>query len=520
MDVNRWMAADLAARDLAGRRERPNSAAMFFTLIVVTAVCLASYGLVLGRWRVERRRIDRDAWAMVLRAGQNLATRDFVTPQVLASLRGKLAERFPDNPQVIRAITPYRSCKDRIQTFSYKGQRADLTGRTVHFDESGPDLYLSGQTIPEPGRGFSQGNEEGLIFSPRAIAKLGLEPPPPLPFRVSVDVGVTTREVDVIGIFERNLPDHYEFLITEGFERRLMRGDPEFSYVISGPLPPRWREGAGAIAWDERDAWRDLPREIVDRLEVVELVDDRLRLQASSSFDASTGAVRTTLAESAWEKLLAELAMAMRSRTDVDSKEFVKFHADGNAEVDVEAPYDLVNVYVREAGALGPAADVCDEIINVGGQGTVNRDVIRRLESIDVRLRDSMRTVHYQQAVIVLLSAFTLLVLQIFRAIGKTSEVGMLRAMGMKRRQVVAFIILQACFLAVAGALFGITLGGGAALAVSFSTYENREESIAGVAVPWQLLASIASGTVTITMMSGFLSAWRWFVHEPARLMR
>jgi hypothetical protein len=510
----------LAARDLAGRREWATSLAMLSTIVVVTAVCLASYCLVRGRWQVERRRVDREAWALVLRVGNSLTTRGTMNESVLATLREKLATRFADAPQAIRAIHPYRSCVDRIQLFSRGSTRASLRGRTVYFDANGPDLYLSGHSVDPPESLFQDADDEGILLTPQALEKLGLPPDTSPSFTLTAEVVVDAMPVKVVGVFRENLPDHYDFVLTEGYERKLMLGDPDYEYILTGELPAAWQSGDGAVDWQAPDGWLRLPQAITSLLDSVELLDGRLRLQAKSYFDGATNSVRSSLSRSQWRQLLDDIATEMARRTGVASQSFTRLDTDAQVDDSLTTAYDMVNVYVRDASALGPAADICDEVVNIDGQGTVNRDVIRRLESIDARLRDSMDTIHVQQTVIVLLSAFTLSVLQIFRAIGKTSEVGMLRAMGMKRRQVISFIACQAFLLAAIGACLGMLLGGAAALGLSASHSDTLEDALLGVGLTWQLPVLIGSGALIVTLASGFLASSRWFVQEPARLMR
>lgn len=511
---------ELAPRDLWGRRDWVTSATMLGTVVVVTAVCLASYGLVLGHWNVERKRIDRDAWALVLRVGNAQSTRGDITPELLEQLRNRLRERFAADPTVIRAIHPYRTCVDRISLFTYGQTTAELRGRTIHWDEKGLDLYLSGQEIAAPGTTFTSATDRGILITPKGLRKLGITSPPSPPFTLAAEIRIEQVPLNVIGIFQNDLPDHYDFVIPEQFEQTLLHGDPVSDYIVSEELPAEWLSGVGAIDWTDSSAWRTLPPEITDRLEGVELFGDRLRLQARVYFDETTNDVKSTLARSQWENLLRAIGAEMKRRTQIASTRFAELDSEGRATHAAAHAYDLVNVYMRKAEALSPAADICDALVPFDGQGTVNRDVIRRLASIDERLRESLRTIHVQQAVIVALSSLSLIVLQVFRALGKTREIGMLRAMGMKRRQVVGFIFLQAGMLAGIGAVFGLALGAATALGASLARYDSWQDAWAGVCIPWELPIAIVLGAFIVTLISGYLASWRWFIAEPASLMR
>lgn len=522
MPGNHVLTSAMAAHDLAGRRELATTVAMLGSILVVTAACLASYALVLGNWRVERSRIDRDAWSLVLRVGNSLSTRGLVTSELIAQIKARLAAEIDGDGEVIRAVHPYRTCRDRIELFFQENFVVDLVGRTVYFDETGQrDLYLHERALQPGGKELLTAKDKGILLAPRALKKLGLGTTPELPFSLNVEVLAKKQSIDVIGVFNEDLPDRYDFVITEGYESILTQGETSSTYVLSSQLPDAWLAGPGSLNLEEDLIQDQLPAEISNHLEAVELHDNQLRLQARSYFDPNSNAVQSELSLSQWRDLLVAIESEMRKRTGVGCDGFEQPLINALPQFESEQAYDFVNVYVREASALAPAADICDQLIpGIDGEGTVNRDVIARLGSIDSRLQESMRTVSVQQVVIIAMAAFTLTVLQIFRAFGKTREIGMLRAIGMKRRQVLSFVVIQSALLSGLGTLIGLLMGVCTAILISWYSYDSLDESLLGVHLPYQLLVSIVLGALVITLLSGFLAAWPWIFREPAKLMR
>ena len=118
-----------------------------------------------------------------------------------------------------------------------------------------------------------------------------------------------------------------------------------------------------------------------------------------------------------WLELLDELGRSLAERTGTPGPAFTRKATDDHQRSPPpdyrEAAKDLVNVYVYDIDDLRAAADACDEVIQWNEEGTVNRDVIERLEAIDETLNASLRTITVYQCVVAGLGFLTLAVVQI-----------------------------------------------------------------------------------------------------------
>ena len=84
--------------------------------------------------------------------------------------------------------------------------------------------------------------------------------------------------------------------------------------------------------------------------------------------------------------------------------------------------------------------------------------------------------------IIALIGIVNTLVLSVFE---RTHEIGLLRAVGMKRRQIRAMIRSESVILAVFGAIIGIVVGTGLGIALSWSL---KAQGITNISVPWSSL--------------------------------
>lgn len=87
----------------------------------------------------------------------------------------------------------------------------------------------------------------------------------------------------------------------------------------------------------------------------------------------------------------------------------------------------------------------------------------------------------------------------------RTRELGLLRAIGMRRRQLMQMITVESVVIAVFGALLGVLVGVGLGSAV---VYVLREE-IAVLAMPWTSLAAFFGAAVLIGLLAAVLPAIR-----------
>jgi putative ABC transport system permease protein len=99
----------------------------------------------------------------------------------------------------------------------------------------------------------------------------------------------------------------------------------------------------------------------------------------------------------------------------------------------------------------------------------------------------------------------------------RTREIGILRALGWRRWQVVVLIQLEACVLGLGGGLLGIA-GGWCALHL-LSTLP-QTASVVTASLPWPLLAEALGIAVLAGLIAGALPAWRGAQLSPVAALR
>ncbi len=109
--------------------------------------------------------------------------------------------------------------------------------------------------------------------------------------------------------------------------------------------------------------------------------------------------------------------------------------------------------------------------------------------------------------IIALIGIVNTLLLSVFE---RTREIGLLRAVGMRQRQVRSMVRCEAVILAVFGAIIGIVIGTGMGIALVASL---QHEGITQIAVPWSSLAAF----LVLSMLLGLVAA-TWPARRAARM--
>ena len=209
----------------------------------------------------------------------------------------------------------------------------------------------------------------------------------------------------------------------------------------------------------------------------------------------------------------------------------VKFALTGPSTVRIGGVYQanaLIGSYLVSTGFFGshfshqsPAA----LLLRTGGSGTVDHDVTNALApypNAQVQTRaqfEQAQTPSFNQllglvyallalaVLIALIGIVNTLMLSVFE---RTREIGLLRAVGMKRRQVRTMIRSEAVILAIFGALIGIVIGTGMGIALVSSL---KQQGITDTVVP-------VSSLVVFLVLAGLLGllAASWPARRAARL--
>ena len=99
----------------------------------------------------------------------------------------------------------------------------------------------------------------------------------------------------------------------------------------------------------------------------------------------------------------------------------------------------------------------------------------------------------------------------------RTREIGILRALGWSRWQILAHIETEAVALGLAGGLVGIVLGWGALRALATLP---RTASLVSASRHWPLLAEAVGVAVVAGLLAGALPAWRAGQLSPVDALR
>jgi len=98
----------------------------------------------------------------------------------------------------------------------------------------------------------------------------------------------------------------------------------------------------------------------------------------------------------------------------------------------------------------------------------------------------------------------------------RTREIGILRAIGFRKRHIIQIVLAEAGFLSLLGGLLGFFLGMGAA--VNFGSVLVKAQ----VQIPWQsnLLVYALGGSLLIGLVASLYSAWKAARLDPTESLR
>jgi putative ABC transport system permease protein len=120
---------------------------------------------------------------------------------------------------------------------------------------------------------------------------------------------------------------------------------------------------------------------------------------------------------------------------------------------------DMYNVYVREGADPHAVRAAIDRAIAEKYNVFVltNADLKAKIRRM---IDDSFTMVRLQELIAILVALLGLLNTLLIAVLERTREIGVLRAVGARRRQVALSIVVEAMLMGVAGAVLGVLLGG------------------------------------------------------------
>jgi len=230
-------------------------------------------------------------------------------------------------------------------------------------------------------------------------------------------------------------------------------------------------------------------------------------------------------------ELLIDSTTAKSKHLSVGGTVPVKFAETGSSVLRIGGIYQanaLIGSYLVSAGffvAHYSNPSLAALLLSTNGRGTVTKDVTNALApypNVVVQTRAQFEQAQVANVNQVLGLVYALLALAVIIALigivntlmlsvfERTREIGLLRAVGMKRRQVRTMIRSEAVILAIFGAIIGIIIGTGMGIALVSSL---KQQGITDTVVP-------ASSLVIFLVLAGLLGlvAASWPARRAARL--
>lgn len=500
-----------AIQDLWAPGARRTTIAVFLTILLISAFTLAAYGLAIGSARVDCYRIEKDPLALCLLVGDRINTKGKVTATVRDMLDATVSDSIPDKA-AYRGCFPFRVNEFFVNRVDGRGMTA-LLARTILIEEERRDPLMQSRPLRPGGRDFDGPADKGIIVSPRMLAELGLPQSLEQLDFVEIQVSGQLLEIAVLGIMQDDLPGALDFVIPEAYEQMLTTTDPKpLQWVFTNAMPQDWPQPSNFPAPIKGmfNTWKmDLP--------LMESQEDGRRilmLQSRRPDDEWP-----TFA--AWGRYARRLMTEMEKLGYSTNKEFTKLDHRGQLE-ELQAKQlskncDMAGLYFTDTDQLTPAANACDRVAEV--HGTVNRDVIDQLESIAGQREVALGIVTIFEAVVMVMAGWNLIVIQVLRAAQKTTEAGMLKAIGMTRGLLFSLVLIEAALVWAIASGLGILTGWIAGNKMSLRWYADPQEGIIGYDCSLTLLLAVLLGSCAFCLLSSLFATWAWHRNSPAKLL-
>ncbi|WP_276271441.1 ABC transporter permease [Haloarcula litorea] len=117
-----------------------------------------------------------------------------------------------------------------------------------------------------------------------------------------------------------------------------------------------------------------------------------------------------------------------------------------------------------------------------------------------------------------LVAGISILNVMLMSTVERREEIGVLRAVGYQKRDVLKVMLTEATLLGVAGGLAGVLLSLAAGLAINHYTVGDAT-AVFRVANAWYLVSAFGFGVVT-SILSGLYPAWKAASEEPVEALR
>jgi putative ABC transport system permease protein len=134
------------------------------------------------------------------------------------------------------------------------------------------------------------------------------------------------------------------------------------------------------------------------------------------------------------------------------------------------------------------------------------QDRTQLIESQEDQINLFINMLYLLLAVAVLVALLGIVNTLALSVLERTSEIGVLRAIGMRRGQVSSMIVVESVIIAIFGALLGLAAGTGIGYVLIRSL---ADEGLTSFAVPWGSLLVFLVFAVALGILAALLPAWR-----------
>jgi putative ABC transport system permease protein len=117
-----------------------------------------------------------------------------------------------------------------------------------------------------------------------------------------------------------------------------------------------------------------------------------------------------------------------------------------------------------------------------------------------------------------LVAGISILNVMLMSTVERREEIGVLRAVGYQKRDVLKVMLMEATLLGVSGGLIGVVLSVAAGLAINHYTVGDAM-AVFRLANAWYVGAAFTFGVVT-SVLSGLYPAWKAASEEPVEALR
>jgi putative ABC transport system permease protein len=154
------------------------------------------------------------------------------------------------------------------------------------------------------------------------------------------------------------------------------------------------------------------------------------------------------------------------------------------------------------------AATVQESIQRILGEGTVEMRRSTELRELSMRAFDRAFAVTYAlEAVAVLIGLVGIACAGAATALARRGEFGMLRHLGMLRRQIIAMLAAEGLLVSLLAALYGLVLGGAISLVLVHVVNRQSFHWSIDLSVPFAQLAAFAAALILAATVTNVVSA-------------